>query len=177
MTVAVSNDWYSAIGNNRLFGVPILVILAAVACLVMRYLLSQTKFGQHTYAMGASQVAARRAGINIRVLTIKVYLLSAIMGGSRARSALGASRRARRKRVNRYCSIPSRRSSSAAPACLAALETSPAPSRAPRYRRYSIRSRFHRRAAVLAVHCGRCRHHRLRARRADAAPLSRSAPS
>lgn len=80
MTVAVSNDWYSAIGNNRLFGVPILVILAAVACLVMRYLLSQTKFGQHTYAMGASQVAARRAGINIRVLTIKIYLLSAIMG-------------------------------------------------------------------------------------------------
>ena len=81
MTVAVSNDWYSAIGNNRVLGFPILVILAAIACLIMHYLLSQTQFGQHTYAMGASQVAARRAGINIRSLTMRIYLLSAIMGG------------------------------------------------------------------------------------------------
>ena len=81
MTVAVTNDWYSAIGNNRIFGFPVLVLLAAVACIIMHYLLSQTKFGQHTYAMGASQVAARRAGINIQSLTMRIYLLSAIMGG------------------------------------------------------------------------------------------------
>jgi len=81
MTVAVTNDWFSAIGNNRILGVPVLVILTAIACLIMHYLLSQTRFGQHTYAMGASQVAARRAGINIRGLTMKIYLLSAIMGG------------------------------------------------------------------------------------------------
>jgi predicted ABC-type sugar transport system permease subunit len=81
MTVAVTNDWYSAIGNNRILGFPILVLITAVACLVMHYLLSQTQFGQHTYAMGASQVAARRAGIDIRRLTMKIYLLSAVMGG------------------------------------------------------------------------------------------------
>src|SRR5262245_14270377 len=81
MTVAISNPWYSAIGNNRIFGVPVLVILGAIACLIMHYLLSQTRFGQHTYAMGASQTAARRAGINIKNLTMKIYLLSAIMAG------------------------------------------------------------------------------------------------
>jgi ribose transport system permease protein len=81
MTISVSNDWYSAIGNGRVFGVPMLVILTGAACLIMHYLLSQTRFGQHTYAMGASQAAARRAGINVKTLTMKIYLLSAVMAG------------------------------------------------------------------------------------------------
>jgi predicted ABC-type sugar transport system permease subunit len=81
MTIAVTNSWYNAVGNNRVLGVPVLVILTAIACLVMHYLLSQTRFGQHTYAMGASQAAARRAGINIRALTMQIYILSAIMAG------------------------------------------------------------------------------------------------
>jgi len=81
MTVAINNDWYSAIGNGRIFGVPVLVIITAAACLVMHYMLSQTHFGQHTYAFGASKVAARRAGINVKRLTVKIYLLSAVGAG------------------------------------------------------------------------------------------------
>jgi ribose transport system permease protein len=81
MTVAITNDTYSAIGNNNVYGVPIVVILTAVACLIMHYILSQTRFGQHTYAMGASQPAARRAGINIKKLTMKIYFVSAVMAG------------------------------------------------------------------------------------------------
>jgi predicted ABC-type sugar transport system permease subunit len=81
MTIAISNPWYSSIGNDRVRGVPVLVILAAICCVVLHYLLSQTKFGQHTYAMGASQAAASRAGINIKRLTIKIYVLSAVMAG------------------------------------------------------------------------------------------------
>jgi ribose transport system permease protein len=81
MTVAIGNEWYSAIGNSRIAGVPILVILAGIACLILHYVLSQTRFGQHTYAMGASKTAARRAGINVKALTLKIYLLSAVMGG------------------------------------------------------------------------------------------------
>ncbi len=81
MTVGISNRWFSAIGNDRFYGVPYLVILTAIACLILHYVLSQTRFGQHTYAMGASQAAARRAGIDVKRLTIKIYLLSAIMGG------------------------------------------------------------------------------------------------
>jgi predicted ABC-type sugar transport system permease subunit len=81
MTIAISNPWYSSVGNDRVLGVPVLVILAALCCVVLHYLLSQTKFGQHTYAMGASQAAASRAGINIKRLTIKIYVLSAVMAG------------------------------------------------------------------------------------------------
>jgi predicted ABC-type sugar transport system permease subunit len=81
MTIAISNPWYSSVGNDRVLGVPVLVILAVLCCVVLHYLLSQTKFGQHTYAMGASQAAASRAGINIKRLTIKIYVLSAVMAG------------------------------------------------------------------------------------------------
>ncbi len=81
MTISVSNEWYSAVGNNRIYGVPVVVILAAVACVIMHYLLSQTRFGQHTYAAGASNIAARRAGISLKRLTMKIYVLSAVMAG------------------------------------------------------------------------------------------------
>jgi len=81
MTVGIANDWFSAIGNGRVYGVPVLVIIAAVACLVLHYMLSQTPFGQHTYALGASKAAAGRAGIDIKTLTLKLYLLSSVMAG------------------------------------------------------------------------------------------------
>ena len=81
MTISIDNEWYSAIGNGRVFGIPMLVILTAIACLLLHYLLSQTRFGQHTYAMGASKAAANRAGINVRRVTMKIYLLSAVMAG------------------------------------------------------------------------------------------------
>jgi len=70
MTIGIDNDTFSAVGNNRVYGVPILVILAGIACLIVHYILSQTRFGQHTYAMGASKPAASRAGINIKALTL-----------------------------------------------------------------------------------------------------------
>jgi ribose transport system permease protein len=81
MTVAIDNDWYSAIGNGRVYGVPVLVIITGVACLVLHYVLSQTRFGQHTYAFGASRAAANRAGIDVKWLILRIYLLSAIMAG------------------------------------------------------------------------------------------------
>ncbi len=81
MTVAIYNDWYSAIGNGRVYGVPVLVIITGVACLVLHYMLSQTRFGQHTYALGASKAAANRAGIDVKGLTLQIYLLSSVMAG------------------------------------------------------------------------------------------------
>jgi ribose transport system permease protein len=81
MTVAIDNDWFSAIGNGRVFGIPVLVVVAAFACLALHYMLSQTRFGQHTYALGASKPAANRAGIDIKTLILKIYLLSAVMAG------------------------------------------------------------------------------------------------
>ena len=71
----------SAIGNGSIFGIPWLVIIAAVFVLGMHYLLSQTRFGQHNYAIGANEQAARRAGIDVRSHLTRLYILSAICAG------------------------------------------------------------------------------------------------
>jgi ribose transport system permease protein len=80
-TVPVNNSWFAALGNGRLFGVPYLVIVTAVFVLAMHYVLSQTRFGQHNYAIGANAQAARRAGIDIKAHILKLYVLSAMCAG------------------------------------------------------------------------------------------------
>ena len=80
-TVPVSNDWFAALGNGRLLGVPSVVVVTVLFLLLMHYLLSQSRFGQHTYAVGASEQAALRAGIGVGRLTRRLYLLSALCAG------------------------------------------------------------------------------------------------
>ncbi len=80
-TVPVSNEWFAALGNGRVLGFPTVVIVTGLFVLLMHYLLGQTRFGQHTYAVGASEQAALRAGIGVGRLTRKLYLLSALCAG------------------------------------------------------------------------------------------------
>jgi ribose transport system permease protein len=81
MTVAVSNETMKFLGNGSLMGIPVLVFIVGALCFIAHYVLSQTKFGQHTYAMGANKAAADRAGINTRNLTIKIYALAGLFAG------------------------------------------------------------------------------------------------
>lgn len=80
-TVPVSNSLFAVIGNGRIAGVPYIVIITAVFMLVMHYVLSQTKFGQHNYAIGANVQAARRAGIDVKRHLFRLYVLSAACAG------------------------------------------------------------------------------------------------
>ena len=80
-TVPVNNDALSWMGNGTIVSVPVVVILTAIALLVLHYILSQSKFGQYTYAIGGNRAAAVRAGINVRRVTIYLYMLSAVCAG------------------------------------------------------------------------------------------------
>jgi len=80
-TVPVRNSAFAALGNGRIWGIPTIVIITAIFVLTMHYILSQTKFGQHNYAVGASEVAARRAGINIKRHVGRLYIMSAGCAG------------------------------------------------------------------------------------------------
>ncbi|WP_029074650.1 ABC transporter permease subunit [Kaistia adipata] len=80
-TVPVANAWFASLGNGRLFGVPVVVIITVLFVLLMHYLLSQTRFGQHTYAIGANEQAAIRSGINVPRHIRRLYLLSAFCAG------------------------------------------------------------------------------------------------
>ncbi len=80
-TVPVSNPILGFIGNGEIAGFPVVVLVTAAAMLVLHYLLSQTRFGQYTYAIGGNRAAAVRAGINVRRVTVNLYILSAVCAG------------------------------------------------------------------------------------------------
>jgi ribose transport system permease protein len=80
-TVPVQGGLLGAIGNGEIAGFPNLVLLTIAILLVMHYLLSQTRYGQHIYAIGGNVNAALRAGINVRNNTIALYILSSLTAG------------------------------------------------------------------------------------------------
>jgi inositol transport system permease protein len=72
MTVSVNNPGLAWIGSGW---TP--VILTAVLLAIMHFVLSQTRFGQYTYAIGGNPQSAIRAGINVRRHLFAIYLIAA----------------------------------------------------------------------------------------------------
>lgn len=58
---------------------PYPLIIMALLVFICHWLLTQTRFGQHAYAIGGNREAALRAGIPVVRHTITVYLLSALL--------------------------------------------------------------------------------------------------
>ncbi|RFU46301.1 ABC transporter permease subunit [Paraburkholderia sp. DHOC27] len=72
MTVSVDNPGLVKLGSGW---AP--VILTAVLLIVMHLLLSKTRFGQYTYAIGGNPQSAVRAGINVKRHLLMVYVIAA----------------------------------------------------------------------------------------------------
>jgi ribose transport system permease protein len=71
----------SVLGVGRVFGVPWLVIIAAIVAIIGTILLRFNRFGRYTLAIGSNQEAARRAGIPVDRQLIKVYAFSGLLSG------------------------------------------------------------------------------------------------
>ena len=91
-TVPVNNTWLFAMGSGKvcvipgggdgcLLNVPIPVLITIVLVIAVHYVLSQTRFGQYTYAIGGNREAAIRSGINVRRHTVLLYVLAAACAG------------------------------------------------------------------------------------------------
>lgn len=78
MTVPVNNDYLFFVGTVKFFGIPIVVMIAGIVVIIFHFTLSETKFGQNTYAIGGNKDAAIRAGINYKKHTIMIYIISAL---------------------------------------------------------------------------------------------------
>jgi len=79
MTVSIDNPILGWLGDGW---TPIIV--TGILLLILHFVLSQTRFGQHTYAIGGSLQSAARAGINVKRHLTAVYMLSgfcAAVGG------------------------------------------------------------------------------------------------
>lgn len=57
------------------------VWIAIILFLIFNFLLSRTRTGRHTYAIGSNIEAAKLSGVNVVATTVKVYVVSAFCAG------------------------------------------------------------------------------------------------
>jgi ribose transport system permease protein len=69
------------VGSGRIAGMPILVIITAGVFVVGALVLTFTRFGRYTYAVGSSPEACRRASIDVTAHLIKVYTVAGLLSG------------------------------------------------------------------------------------------------
>jgi ribose transport system permease protein len=78
----VPNALAKSLGSGTLLGgIPTMVVLAAVVTAIGAWLLSTTRFGRYTYAIGSNEVAAQRTGIGVTRHLVLVYALSGVLSG------------------------------------------------------------------------------------------------
>lgn len=68
------------LGQGTLLGIPMPVVMFAIACVVVFFLLRQTRWGAYIYAIGDNPYAARVTGIPSRPIIVLQYVLAALIG-------------------------------------------------------------------------------------------------
>lgn len=80
-TVSIRSEEARMIGNGHIVGFPVPVVIAILLSILCHYVLTYTKFGVHTYALGASRASVERAGVDVKKLLIKLFVISAVTAG------------------------------------------------------------------------------------------------
>lgn len=68
--------WFEQLGNGRVLGFPVVIIIFIVFITIAYVLLNKTKFGYDVFSLGGNESSARLAGINISLRKMSVYIIS-----------------------------------------------------------------------------------------------------
>jgi ribose transport system permease protein len=71
--------FYAFIGQKRLLGIPVLVIIMVIFTAVTYFILNKTIIGRYLYATGGNQTTARLSGINTKAYKFAGMMTSAVM--------------------------------------------------------------------------------------------------
>lgn len=69
------------LGDGKVGGVSVPVLLMAGVLLVSLFVLHYTRFGRAVYAVGGNKEAARLSGINVGLVLVAVYAISGLLAG------------------------------------------------------------------------------------------------
>ncbi len=69
------------LGSKSIYGVPWIIIVAALMLLVAHLVLSHTRFGRYVYMVGGNREAAEYSGVNVRFVIGAVMTISAVCSG------------------------------------------------------------------------------------------------
>ncbi|MGN9840029.1 ABC transporter permease [Nonomuraea sp. H19] len=70
-----------SLGFGDFLGVPYTVLVALAVAAVGAFVMSQTRFGRYTAAIGSNEEAVRRAAVNVDRHIVKIYMLSGALAG------------------------------------------------------------------------------------------------
>lgn len=76
--VELGNTGFDWLGFNRIFDIPISVIVLAIVSVLAAFLLTRTSFGRWLYASGGNERAADLSGVPAKQVQITVYMLSGV---------------------------------------------------------------------------------------------------
>ncbi|WP_192809091.1 ABC transporter permease [Actinomadura montaniterrae] len=77
--VAVTDYDFQGIGQSRIAGVPVPVVIMLVVFAAAGYLLARTRFGRHVYATGDNTEAARLSGVRTDRVKILAFVISGVL--------------------------------------------------------------------------------------------------
>ncbi|MGY4424743.1 ribose transport system permease protein [Bradyrhizobium sp. JR6.1] len=71
---------FERLGQGTILGIPTSIVMFAIACVVVAFLLRQTRWGAYIYAIGDNPYAARVTGIPSRPIIVLQYIVAALIG-------------------------------------------------------------------------------------------------
>jgi len=74
-------DAFIFMGQGKVFGIPMLIIIMVICLILVAVLINKTKLGRQIIACGGNQNAALVSGINVKKVGILVYMLSGLCAG------------------------------------------------------------------------------------------------
>jgi ribose transport system permease protein len=78
-SISSKDSLFTSIGNGYTLGIPNPVYILIAVMVIISIILYKTKFGRRMYAIGGNPTAAKFTGINLKSITIKVYIISAVL--------------------------------------------------------------------------------------------------
>jgi ribose transport system permease protein len=72
---------FRSLATGELVGIPVSVIIMIGVYAVAHFVLTRTKLGRYTYAIGGNEEAALLSGVNVRLYKAAVYGLSGMLSG------------------------------------------------------------------------------------------------
>jgi ribose transport system permease protein len=93
MPISGLGSSFMNIGNNKLLGLPIPVVMIIVVLFIAWYLLNEIRYGRYVYALGGNEDSARLSGINVDKVKTIVYVIcgaTAALSGIIVTSRIGS---------------------------------------------------------------------------------------
>ncbi len=81
-TISVYEDpFLQFLRIGEIAGIPVMILITIVMFFIAHYILSNTVFGRHVYAIGSNKKAAELSGINVKRIEMMVYIIAGTLAG------------------------------------------------------------------------------------------------